>query len=614
MMFNSDKTPRGEDRGLHRAVESHSQLRLPVKRDTSDATTAFDAFSVNLSAQLASRETPRGESCHDDPTAGSQGGKSPAPRKANDAPATLEPTTASFETGWFSTRMLHDGQDPDAPKATALKDAPESSRRATRSYTADYSCAPRTPPSIHSAASPSSREKRTRAIPIDLPAPVGLPAPADPAPVGPAPGGFTLARVRGCAYVMQPRDTRPPPPRLFAETLKADDVKPTFDDEEGGGDDDDDTRSLHVDDDSLRVDDNDDSDLRVRSGGCQKAFSQMVAEGQAADLRAIQQRYIATLEQTMLSPRDGASPDGTSPVRPLGPSEANASRKGKFTVNLKGKADRQRQPSLLTKFARAAGLATTSDTAKVVVLPPSIGPASPVKATAEDVEPSPPPDPFLAPPAPMPALLAALGLRDVDVLNVWCGGSRLWGCASDASDYDVYVVHRSKEAEQRVATVRLEKPVRMDATLLHADEWAQRLRQHNPTWLLFLSHPYPWRLELDPAALGFELAPDQLQAAMMQHSLREWSRVHRYFQSAPPDVTAGRETLIHLLRTYALVTQLVNGAGRVRDYRAGNAIRDEILGYRETDWVWWRDQFQPRLSAINQELRRATKEERDLAS
>jgi hypothetical protein len=154
----------------------------------------------------------------------------------------------------------------------------------------------------------------------------------------------------------------------------------------------------------------------------------------------------------------------------------------------------------------------------------------------------------------------------------------------------------------------------MDATLLHADEWAQRLRQHNPTWLLFLSHPYPWRLELDPAALGFELAPDQLQAAMMQHSLREWSRVHRYFQSAPPDVTAGRETLIHLLRTYALVTQLVNGAGRVRDYRAGNAIRDEILGYRETDWVWWRDQFQPRLSAINQELRRATKEERDLAS
>ena len=611
-MFNSDQTPRGEDRGLHRAVESHSQLRLPVKRDTS----GVDAFSVNLSAQLASRETPRGESCHYDPTAGSQGGKSPSPRKANDAPATLEPTTASSgpETGWFSTRMLHDGQDPDVPKATALKDAPESSRRATRSYTADYSCAPRTPPSIHSAASPSSREKRTRAIPIDLPAPVGLPAPAEQAPVGPGPGGFTLARVRGCAYVMQPRDTRPPPPRLFAETLKADDVKPTFDDEEGGGEDDDDTRSLHVDDDSLRVDDNDDSDLRVCSGGCQKAFSEMVAEGQAADLRAIQQRYIATLEQTMLSPRDGASPDGASPVRPLGPSEANASRKGKFTVNLKGKADRQRQPSLLTKFARAAGLATTSDTAKVVVLPPSIGPASPVRATAEDVEPSPPPNPFLAPPAPMPALLAALGLRDIDVLNVWCGGSRLWGCASDASDYDVYVVHRSKEAEQRVATVRLEKPVRMDATLLHADEWAQRLRQHNPTWLLFLSHPYPWRLELDPAALGFDLAPDQLQAAMMQHSLREWSRVHRYFQSAPPDVTAGRETLIHLLRTYALVTQLVNGAGRVRDYRAGNAIRDEVLGYPETDWVWWRDQFQPRLSAINQELRRATKEERDLAS
>ena len=46
----------------------------------------------------------------------------------------------------------------------------------------------------------------------------------------------------------------------------------------------------------------------------------------------------------------------------------------------------------------------------------------------------------------------------------------------------------------------------------------------------------------------------------------------------------------------------------------GGTEDDEVLGYPETDWVWWRDMFQPRISVINQELRRATKEERDLAS
>ena len=119
----------------------------------------------------------------------------------------------------------------------------------------------------------------------------------------------------------------------------------------------------------------------------------------------------------------------------------------------------------------------------------------------------------LAPPAPLPRIITALGLREKDVCNMWCGGSRLWGCATADSDYDLYVVHRAKEKALRVATKRLTKPARIDATILHADEWAERLRLHNPHWLLLISHPLPWMLRLDPARLGFDLTP-QVQERM----------------------------------------------------------------------------------------------------
>ena len=214
----------------------------------------------------------------------------------------------------------------------------------------------------------------------------------------------------------------------------------------------------------------------------------------------------------------------------------------------------------------------------------------------------------LAPPLPLPRLIHALGLAEKDVCNIWCGGSRLWGCAHDGSDFDLYVVHRSKDPSLRIATCRLRKPALVDATLLHADEWAERLRLHNPVWTLLICHPLPWMLRLDPAALGYEMTPQVLSNAMLSHSLREWARVRKCFVRATPDVAGGRETLLHLLRTYVLTTQLC-AHKRVVDFRAAEALRHELGGYASPEWSWWRDSFEPRLEAMHAELRAASRRE-----
>ena len=219
----------------------------------------------------------------------------------------------------------------------------------------------------------------------------------------------------------------------------------------------------------------------------------------------------------------------------------------------------------------------------------------------------------LAPPMPLPKLIAALGLSHRDVCNMWCGGSRLWGHSTAASDYDLYIVHRSRDPALRVATKRLERPVPIDATLLHADEWAERLRRHSPYWLLLVTHPMPWMLRLDPSQLGFALTPQLLQQAMFSHSLREWTRVRRCFVSATPDVACGRTTLVHLLRSYVLALQLVNH-GRVLDYRAAEPLRLELCGYASIEWIWWRDTFEPRLETLHKQLRDATRRAREVGA
>ena len=216
----------------------------------------------------------------------------------------------------------------------------------------------------------------------------------------------------------------------------------------------------------------------------------------------------------------------------------------------------------------------------------------------------------LAPPMPIPKILAALGLAERDVCNIWVGGSRLWGCSTSSSDYDLYVVHRAKDSSMRVATRTIKTPVAIDASILHADEWAERLALHNPVWTFFCWHPAPWMQRLDPTSLGFRLVPQTLLNTMLGHQLREWARVRKYFNRASPDVASGRTTLTHLLRAYTLATQLCTHR-RIIDFRAAEGTRRELQGFAQADWASWRDRFETRLEAVHAELRNAVRKAQD---
>ena len=60
------------------------------------------------------------------------------------------------------------------------------------------------------------------------------------------------------------------------------------------------------------------------------------------------------------------------------------------------------------------------------------------------------------------------------------------GLQQAGSDYDLSSCTGHTTTRLRTHTVSLSEPARIDATLLHFEEWANRLKMHNPTWLTFL--------------------------------------------------------------------------------------------------------------------------------
>lgn len=206
----------------------------------------------------------------------------------------------------------------------------------------------------------------------------------------------------------------------------------------------------------------------------------------------------------------------------------------------------------------------------------------------------------LTPPSKLAELFAALGLPDErTVLNCYCGGSRLWGTSSASSDYDIYIVHTSKEPSLRVKTVTVQRPLKCDATLLYVDEWKERLDTHKPDLLVFNWHPRPWLERRGAADAGWTLSKQKLADCVREQTQREWQRVRKYFGRAERPL--GKSTLLHLLRIHMLAAQLVEH-GRVVDFHAARALHAEIQEQYSTDLAWWEAEYGPRLLATQRAL------------
>ena len=209
-------------------------------------------------------------------------------------------------------------------------------------------------------------------------------------------------------------------------------------------------------------------------------------------------------------------------------------------------------------------------------------------------------------PCTVAALATALGLSAAQILNVYVGGSRLWQTSSPSSDYDIYVIHAQKDAALRLKTLSVTiAGAKFDATIMHRDEWADRLRRHKPVDVAVTAfNPRPAQQKLTPAQAGFALSSERLCDSHDEHTTREWARVRKYVEHG--DLEMAKKTLVCLVRQLHIAQQLlVGGSGPPRlDFAAANEFRAELFGVHERSTAYWEAEYGARVEAMRAGLRR----------
>jgi hypothetical protein len=209
-------------------------------------------------------------------------------------------------------------------------------------------------------------------------------------------------------------------------------------------------------------------------------------------------------------------------------------------------------------------------------------------------------------PCTIASLATALGLSPAQILNIYVGGSRLWQTSSPQSDYDIYVIHAQKDAALRLKTLSVTiAGAKFDATIMHRDEWADRLRRHKPVDVAVTAfHPRPAQQKLTPAQAGFTLSRERLCDSHTEHTAREWARVRKYVEHG--DLEMAKKTLVCLVRQLHIAQQLlVGGSGPLRlDFAAANEFRELLFCVHERSLEHWEAEYGARVEAMRAGLRR----------
>ena len=146
---------------------------------------------------------------------------------------------------------------------------------------------------------------------------------------------------------------------------------------------------------------------------------------------------------------------------------------------------------------------------------------------------------------------------------------------------------------------------KFDATIMHRDEWADRLRRHKPVDVAVTAfNPRPAQQKLTPAQAGFALSSERLCDSHTEHTVREWARVRKYVEHG--DLEMAKKTLVCLVRQLHIAQQLLfSGSGPPRlDFAAANEFRAELFGVHERSTAFWEAEYGARVEAMRAGLRR----------
>lgn len=204
------------------------------------------------------------------------------------------------------------------------------------------------------------------------------------------------------------------------------------------------------------------------------------------------------------------------------------------------------------------------------------------------------------------SVIKLAGFDEHHIFGLYKYGSRVYGCANEASDFDyILVVDRPVSEDKQPGLIG----TGVDINVINITRFLHKLDLHDIDALecafLYPKDVFINRIDFD----GFIF-----NKVKLRHSISD--KASHSFVKAKKKLTVekdlnpyiGKKSLFHSLRIINFGTQIATH-GKIIDYSAANNFWDEIVNNPNNDWQYYKEKYQPIYNNMMTEFRKLAPKE-----
>lgn len=188
--------------------------------------------------------------------------------------------------------------------------------------------------------------------------------------------------------------------------------------------------------------------------------------------------------------------------------------------------------------------------------------------------------------------------NNLDVLNIYMYGSRVYGVATEISDYDFVMI-----VKDEVYTTDKYSDGNCDFNIYSKSQWIEMAKENNLTFCecYFLPNEFKIKEEFIPE---FNINTTKLRASFSSIASNSWVKCKKKLiieKDFAPYI--GKKSIWHSFRILMFGIQILS-KGRIYDYTEANFLYDEIINNENNDWNFYKFKYQEKYNHYKSEFRK----------
>ena len=189
-------------------------------------------------------------------------------------------------------------------------------------------------------------------------------------------------------------------------------------------------------------------------------------------------------------------------------------------------------------------------------------------------------------------IIKASGLHPTRVQNIYIFGSRVYGNATNNSDWDILIIAKTSSPEREIR-IQIENGDDLNIHILTSDRFILGLTAHNIRNIECIMAP-DWAKLKEDINFNFQLKLSSLRHEVSRMNSNSWVKCKKKLNQG--DYYIGVKSIWHSMRIVMFGSQIAR-YGKIIDWGCANKIWDEI---KSKKWTW--EELDDRFRKYNNEL------------